>query len=770
MASVPSQPRPPQFGAHHQQYVPNGSAPGMPPQPVQLPPQKVIEKAGVRILCIADVRGNLKSLNELAKKANADHVLHTGDFGFYDDSSLERIADKTLRHVAQYSPLLEDGLKKRIQTPGPNSHSIKQLFAQVEHPLSELPLFLNKKYTLDVPVYTVWGACEDVRVLEKFRSGEYKINNLHIVDEANSRLLDAGGVKLRLLGLGGAVVMHKLFDNGEGRTTIPGGQGTMWTTLLQMGELVDTANRVFDPAETRIFVTHASPAREGLLNQLSVTLKADFSISAGLHFRYGSSYNEFSVNPTLDHYRGKLASSKASFNDVWETVKGEVLPAVQQNEAQQALLNNALDIVEKMPTSANGGNPFGGPASNTAPGAGQVDESAFKNMWNFNLADAAFGWLVLEVEGGRIATEMRAQGFNFAHRGGKGASAAQQQQQQQQSSVAPTASTAASAPTSNAGTVNVNVPSGPSGASNSTPQNGPAVPFLPSGPRSQQQPKPTPPQPRPATTPTGPKQPTPPPAQVEPPVAPKPATPRPVPSGPANRAATPVATPLPTPAAEKPSTSNGTRTESPAPPVVPKIDTPATAPATAPAIAPTGPQHQEASSPQDRLKQYGFYITGVNNADAVRALFSLEVQSMIQRIETKHPKSRPDSTYFLAYFESAEIAKETLDQLPEDLKIRRSQNENKPWVKLMMDEYNPFNSNPRPGMSDSKWGRGAGAGGGNTSESDNNMGGGYRRGGGHRGRGARGYSRGPYRGGPGGAKRGRNLEGGDGGSQHQSTD
>ena len=279
-------------------------------------------------------------------------------------------------------------------------------------------MFIEKKYTLDVPVYTVCGACEDVRVLEKFRSGEYKLDNLHIIDEASSRLLDVGGVKLRLLGLGGAVVMHKLFDNGEGRTTIAGGQGTMWTTLLQIGELVDTANRVYDPTETRVFVTHASPAREGLLNQLSVTLKADFSISAGLHFRYGSSYNEFSVNPTLDHYRGKLAASRASFNDVWETVRGEVEPAVAKNDAQQTLLNYALDIVHKMPTIANGGNPFGGPVPNQAQGSGgAVDESAFKNMWNFNLADAAFGYLVLEVDAGRIGTEMRAQGFNFAHRG-----------------------------------------------------------------------------------------------------------------------------------------------------------------------------------------------------------------------------------------------------------------------------------------------------------------------------------------------------------------
>ena len=290
------------------------------------------------------------------------------------------------------------------------------MFAPEQLPLSELPLLLNKQITLDVPVYTVWGACEDVRVLERFRSGEYKVDNLHIIDEVNSRLLDIGGVKLRLLGLGGAVVIHKLFDNGEGKTYIAGGQGTMWTTLLQIGALIDTANRVYDPSETRIFLTHASPARDGILNQLSVTLKADFSISAGLHFRYGSSYNEFSVNPSLDHYRGKLAASKASFQDVWETVKMDVEQAIESNNNHKALLHSALEIVEKMPSTANGGNPFGGPVGG-GPGAGQVDESAFKNMWNFNLADAAFGYLVLEVEGGRIGTEMRAQGFNFAHRG-----------------------------------------------------------------------------------------------------------------------------------------------------------------------------------------------------------------------------------------------------------------------------------------------------------------------------------------------------------------
>ncbi|KAF2966426.1 hypothetical protein GQX73_g7157 [Xylaria multiplex] len=402
---------------NNQGYMPNG-APASGPVPGAtplLPNQgRVLQQGPIRVLCIADVRGNLGSLNDLARQARADHIIHTGDFGFYDETSLDRIAEKTLKHVAQYSPLISENVKKSISQPGP----VKQRFQPEDLPLSQLPQLIKGEIKLEVPVYTVWGACEDVRVLEKFRSNEYKVPNLHIIDENRSMLLEIGGVKLRLLGLGGAVVMHKLFDNGEGRTTIAGGQGTMWTTLLQMGELVDTANRVYDPTETRVFITHASPAREGILNQLSVSLKADFSISAGLHFRYGSSYNEFSVNPTLDHYRGKLAASKASFNDVWETVKSEVEPAIQQNEAQQNLLKNALGLVEKMPTTAAGGNPFGGPVG--APGAlGQVDESAFKNMWNFNLADAAFGWLVLEIQDGRIGTEMRAQGFNFSHRGAK---------------------------------------------------------------------------------------------------------------------------------------------------------------------------------------------------------------------------------------------------------------------------------------------------------------------------------------------------------------
>lgn len=301
----------------------------------------------------------------------------------------------------QYSPLVPEPIKKQISQLPPNTR-VQSVLSPADLTLSQFPRFLSRELTLSVPVYTVWGSCEDVAVLEKLRARSYKVHNLHIIDEAHSRLLTVGGIKLRLFGLGGAMVMHRLFDVGEGRTSIAGGQGTMWTTVIQMGELLDTAARVYDPTETRVFVTHASPSREGLLIQLASALKADLTISAGLHFRYGSSYNEFSVSPSQSHYYQKLVGSRTNFDDVWETVESDVLEAVSGQESHQRLLNLVLDMVRSMPTAND-------PVS-------AADDGVFKITWNFNLADAAYGSLVLNVVDGRIATEMRSEGFNFGHR------------------------------------------------------------------------------------------------------------------------------------------------------------------------------------------------------------------------------------------------------------------------------------------------------------------------------------------------------------------
>jgi hypothetical protein len=57
----------------------------MPRPPVQQvnTQTKVLDTVHGRILCIADIRGRLSHLNDLARDVNAKAVVHTGDFGFF---------------------------------------------------------------------------------------------------------------------------------------------------------------------------------------------------------------------------------------------------------------------------------------------------------------------------------------------------------------------------------------------------------------------------------------------------------------------------------------------------------------------------------------------------------------------------------------------------------------------------------------------------------------------------------------------------------------
>lgn len=300
-----------------------------------------------------------------------------------------------------YSPLIATAQRNHLLSPDNTPATIR---STVDISLiSEFPLLLSGQIKLQIPVYTVWGACEDVVILEKFRTGSYAIDNLHVLDEATTRCLDVGGVKLRLLGLGGALVPHKMFDNGDGNATIAGGQGTMWTTALQIGELVDTAQRVFDPSETRLLVTHASPGREGIIAQLALVLKADLTISAGLHFRYATSYNEFSVQGDFEGFRHKLVVGKEGFDKVWDSVKTQVDAVI--DEHQRILLDKALSVIERIPQPQ---------AQTGAPPTATGEEPAWKNCWNWNLCDAAFGFLVLDIKEGRISAELKSQGKYYS--------------------------------------------------------------------------------------------------------------------------------------------------------------------------------------------------------------------------------------------------------------------------------------------------------------------------------------------------------------------
>ncbi|KAJ7895658.1 hypothetical protein B0H14DRAFT_3628307 [Mycena olivaceomarginata] len=116
-----------------------------------------------------------------------------------------------------YSPLIPSAQRTHLLAPdNPPSHMLNHHISL----LSEFPLLLSGTLKLKVPMYTIWGVCEDVLVIEKFCSGAYAIENLHLLNDAATRCLELDGVKLHLLGLGSALVPHKMFDNGDGNTTI----------------------------------------------------------------------------------------------------------------------------------------------------------------------------------------------------------------------------------------------------------------------------------------------------------------------------------------------------------------------------------------------------------------------------------------------------------------------------------------------------------------------------------------------------------------------
>ncbi|TIB79964.1 hypothetical protein E3Q06_03971 [Wallemia mellicola] len=356
--------------------------------------------SGKRVLCLADVRGDFESLNRLADEQSADLIIHTGDIGFLEKSSLERATEKVIKHLITYSPIINQETRQHLLNQQNVSSLRSALIDSDKNLLSTFPQLVDQTIKLKVPVYAVAGACEDVAILEKIRMKEYKIDNLYVLDEASSYLLHIGNIKLRLFGIGGAFVLHKLFDNGDGQATIAGGQGTTWITALQVGELIDTAKKVYDPSETRMLITHSPPGREGLLAQLALVLKADLTLSASLHFRMSSSYNDFSVVPNYEVFMQKLVNGRAAVHNIYNSVK-EQLEQVLDNK-QRILLDNFLLVTDRVP------------APNT--GKSLSHEEAWKHTWHFNLSDVSVGSVVLNVKDGKIGSEIKSEGFTYSHR------------------------------------------------------------------------------------------------------------------------------------------------------------------------------------------------------------------------------------------------------------------------------------------------------------------------------------------------------------------
>ncbi|ODQ78357.1 hypothetical protein BABINDRAFT_9160 [Babjeviella inositovora NRRL Y-12698] len=424
---------------------------------------RLLTHQGVRILFVAELRGQLSLLNELAVANNAAVIVHSGNFGFFDADSVVRMSEVYLRHIAAFSRLIDAETVARVSA----ASSVHEILAHQQ--LSELPRYILGEKRLRIPVYTIYGMAEDSVVVNKFRYGEYRVPNLYVIDEHNAyKLLTPDCTCLTLCGLGGGFSLYSLLNQGEGypheTALIPaaGDAGNMWHTLVQYGVLIETmereaqvhhiemtralngtvsngeisegnhgaggmntnhvgngsADRSFpdradSPVEVRLFITHPSPAREPLLGHLAVALGADYTVSSSLHFKYPSSFNELSVCSSFEAYKQKFSTAKTQLYVLWQSVLASVEASIE--EPVKGLLETALLVFDNIP-SLEPESLSQAVLKISVTDQNDLYYAAFQNTWHFNLCDHTSGKVVMEVKDGRFHVETLASGFDFTYR------------------------------------------------------------------------------------------------------------------------------------------------------------------------------------------------------------------------------------------------------------------------------------------------------------------------------------------------------------------
>jgi len=427
----------------------------------------LFEKNGLRILCVAEIRGNLSLLNHLADEYQASIIIHTGSFGFFDNDSISKIHESYLRHIIAFCPLLDEEIVNKVSelskidsnNDNNNSNSnnlnngetiekdLKKVLKDVK--ISELMDFIKGYKKLKIPVYTIYGMVEDSTVIDKFKMKIYSIPNLFILDEISTYRIKSpiDDTKIQLCGIGGSLSYQKLFHHGtfdnelnfqyenyknsinSNFLPVSGDPGNIWITMVQLGQFIKTLEEDYSSQDVRIMITHSSPSRDGLLGHLAVVTKMDYTISNGLHFLYPSSFNELTICPNFEFYKSKFSEARNQLSSIWINVSKTVEQIISTNEHLIKLLNISLSTFDKIPViNINGNNKSDEIIpislsnfkrdinSNIIRLQNDAYYVAFQNIWHFNLCDVSIGSVILDVIDGNFQLQANSKGFNFKYR------------------------------------------------------------------------------------------------------------------------------------------------------------------------------------------------------------------------------------------------------------------------------------------------------------------------------------------------------------------
>lgn len=320
----------------------------------------------MKLLLISDTHGSLENINRIAEKVQADAVIHCGDLGFYDAGSAERLSDREINLCIVHSSLPGEEINNAANL----SRDAKISLIKERNLLSELPAYLEGEKQFTIPIYTVWGNHEDIEVVKKFRDGEYRVENLFLLDENNAYDFN----DIHIYGLGGNLLTSKKFF----QKPLAGGGGKIWSTFSQYQTLINRVDKAEDKKK-RLFVSHVSPGKEAFISLVGALIRADFILSGHMGAPFNMLWNEFSVQDA--------AASVKRIVDYLEELK-DVAAKADEN------IEHDIEVYKKQLNEHT-----------VKMSRGRIVPEWYIKMYSLNLPDFVHGYSILNYTNGRMQIE-----------------------------------------------------------------------------------------------------------------------------------------------------------------------------------------------------------------------------------------------------------------------------------------------------------------------------------------------------------------------------
>lgn len=322
---------------------------------------------------ITDTHGDIDIINQLLRETRADYAVHCGDFGFYDEHSVERLSERELRLRLKHSSAPWHVRKTAFDLePDALRDTLRELGL-----LDTLVPYFTGERRFERPVYAVWGNHEDLEVVRALKSGERTIPNLELLDETRAVDLEGG---VRLLGLGGNWYLegHALFardvtgHGGKVRASWP-----QYAWLMQ----IEAERR---PARWPIFISHVSPGKARILERLALVMGARMVFSGHMGPPMTQVYSLFSFCESHE----ALARSQDAFEQLQARFAQD---ALELDATELTAVQESLDRLDVPPLPP--------PERGRRAAPGSLEHRFFTTQF-INLADApSYG--ILEIDADR---------------------------------------------------------------------------------------------------------------------------------------------------------------------------------------------------------------------------------------------------------------------------------------------------------------------------------------------------------------------------------